>query len=360
MGVTTDGAAPPREPEGPHEARAGGPPAPPRRSERAVLAIDAGNTKTDVAVVGGDGRVLGTARGGGFRPPAVGVEAAMRTLDSAVRRAVARALGASTPPAHVAACLANADLPAEERELTQAVRAAGWARTAEVANDTFALLRAGLSDTASHAAGVAVVCGAGINCAGRTAEGRTHRFPAVGALSGDWGGGGGLADAALWHAARAADGRGEPTRLADALPAHFALPSMYALIEAFHLGALAPARKHELTPVLFRTATEGDTVARSLVHRQADEIVTLAATALDHLGLLDTPVPVVLGGSVVTADHPLLHDRLREQFAQRAPHAAPRLVTAPPVLGAALLALDATDGDARAYARLRAEYGGGG
>ncbi|OEV26709.1 ATPase, partial [Streptomyces nanshensis] len=35
----------------------------------ALLAVDAGNSKTDVALLGADGRVLGTARGGGFRPP---------------------------------------------------------------------------------------------------------------------------------------------------------------------------------------------------------------------------------------------------------------------------------------------------
>ncbi|MGG7612931.1 ATPase, partial [Streptomyces sp. ZG43] len=39
----------------------------------AVLAIDAGNSKTDVAVVTAAGEVVGTARGGGFRPPATGV-----------------------------------------------------------------------------------------------------------------------------------------------------------------------------------------------------------------------------------------------------------------------------------------------
>lgn len=32
-----------------------------------VLAVDAGNSKTDVAVVAADGSVLATARGGGFR-----------------------------------------------------------------------------------------------------------------------------------------------------------------------------------------------------------------------------------------------------------------------------------------------------
>ena len=34
----------------------------------AVLAVDAGNSKTDVAVVADDGEVLGSARGPGFLP----------------------------------------------------------------------------------------------------------------------------------------------------------------------------------------------------------------------------------------------------------------------------------------------------
>ncbi|NED81389.1 ATPase, partial [Streptomyces sp. SID11233] len=94
--------------------------------------------------------------------------------------------------------------------------------------------------------------------AGMHPDGRTARFPAIGKISGDWGGGGGLAEEALWFAARAEDGRGEPTALARELPAHFGLDSMYALIEAFHRGRLAYGRRHELNPVLFSTAAAGD------------------------------------------------------------------------------------------------------
>ncbi|SCG13296.1 hypothetical protein GA0115260_124631, partial [Streptomyces sp. MnatMP-M27] len=48
--------------------------------DRSVLAIDAGNSKTDIALVGEDGSVLGQARGGGFRPPVVGAERAVGSL----------------------------------------------------------------------------------------------------------------------------------------------------------------------------------------------------------------------------------------------------------------------------------------
>ncbi|MFE6803762.1 N-acetylglucosamine kinase [Streptomyces sp. NPDC057681] len=320
-----------------------------------VLAIDAGNSKTDVAVVEADGTVVGTARGGGFQPPKVGVEAAVDVLAEAVDRALAEA-GTNTV-GHVSACLANADLPVEERELAVELRARGWAASVDVRNDTFAVLRAGLLQD-SEPRGVAVVCGAGINCVGMLPDGRTARFPAIGKISGDWGGGGGLAEEALWYAARAEDGRGDATALMRSLPAHFGLPSMYALIEALHLERIPVQRRHELTPVLFATAADGDPLARDLIDRMGDEVVAMSVVALDRLGLLDEETPVLLGGSVLAARHPQLDDRVREMLTARAPKAVPRVVTARPVLGAALLGLDAMGADENVHARVRAHFEG--
>ncbi|MFA3836787.1 N-acetylglucosamine kinase [Streptomyces aureus] len=320
-----------------------------------VLAIDAGNSKTDVAVVAADGTVVGSARGGGFQPPKVGVEAAVDVLAEAVGRALAEA--GTTTVGHVSACLANADLPVEEKELAAELRTRGWAASVDVRNDTFAVLRAGLLKD-SEPRGVAVVCGAGINCAGMLPDGRTARFPAIGKISGDWGGGGGLAEESLWYAARAEDGRGETTALMRSLPAHFGLPSMYALIEALHLGRIPMERRHELTPVLFATAADGDPVARTLIDRMGDEVVAMSVVALDRLGLLDEETPVLLGGSVLAARHPQLDDRIREMLTARAPKAVPRVVTARPVLGAALLGLDAMGAAEDVHARVRAHFGG--
>ncbi|WP_320782940.1 N-acetylglucosamine kinase [Streptomyces sp. CRN 30] len=324
------------------------------RQDALVLAIDAGNSKTDVAVVAADGEVVGTARGGGFKPPVVGVEAAVDGVADTVREAFARAGGVRSVT-HVSACLANADFPVEEERLAAALHARAWGATVEVRNDTFAVLRAGIAEPR----GVAVVCGAGINCVGMRPDGRTARFPAVGRISGDRGGGADLAEEALWWAARAEDGRGEPTALARALPAHFGLGSMYALIEALHLGHIPPARRHDLAPVLFATAADGDPVARAIVDRLAEEVVAMAAVALTRLDLLAEEVPVLLGGSVLAARHPRLDGRVRELLAARAPGAVPRVVTAAPVLGAALLGLDHVGAPADVHARVRASYEGG-
>lgn len=315
-----------------------------------VLAVDAGNSKTDVAVVAADGSVLATARAGGFRPPAVGVEQALDTLAEAVDAAFTAA--GVTAVDHVSACLANADFPVEEETLAAALHARAWSSTVEVRNDTFAILRAGVTEPR----GVAVVCGAGINCVGMRPDGRTARFPALGRISGDWGGGWGLSEEALWHAARAEDGRGAPTDLAHTLPAHFGLPTMYALIEALHLERIEDIRRHELTPVLFATAASGDPVARSLVDRLADEVVAMATVALTRLDLLEEETPVLLGGSVLAARHPQLIDTIRDLLTIRAPKAVPNVVTASPVLGAALLGLDAVRAPTDTHARLRRHF----
>lgn len=320
-----------------------------------VLAFDAGNSKTDVALVAADGSVLSTARGGGFEPQNIGAAAAVAGLEPLVIAAAAAAgleVGDVPLVQQLSACLANADLPIEEEWLADAFDSYGWAESVHVTNDTFALLRAGVDEPL----GVAVVCGAGINCAGLLPDGRTARFPALGKLTGDWGGGQQLAEEAIWAAARADDGRGPATALVGALSAHFGVSSLTALFEGFHLGDIPSSRKLEATPVLFQVAAAGDAVAAAIVRRQAEEIVSMATVALRRLDLLDEPAPVVLGGGVLTAGHPLLVDTVVRLLFDAAPKAVPQVVDVPPVVGAALLGLDQIGAPLEAQAELRAAF----
>src|SRR3954451_25338745 len=127
--------------------------------------------------------------------------------------------------------LAGADLAVEVERLKAQVGVGGWARQAVVDNDCFALMRAGTSMPDA----VAVVCGAGNNCVGRSADGRTARFPALGPISGDWGGGHDLAEHTLRLAARGEDGRGAPTALSAAVARHFGRPTVEAVTNTTRL-----------------------------------------------------------------------------------------------------------------------------
>jgi N-acetylglucosamine kinase-like BadF-type ATPase len=323
-----------------------------------VLAIDGGNSKTDVALVADDGTLLASARGPGINAHEVGVDQTTLILDAVVKQAAAQiGLADRQVARHTVACLANADLPEEEAEHAAAIQALAWSPTVTVVNDTFAILRAGLLDEARPHWGVAVVCGAGINCVGVAPDGRVTRFLALGTISGDWGGGYGLGVEVLWHAIRAEDGRGPDTALAGYVTGHFGVDRVEEVTLGIHKGKIPDDDLTQLAPVLLRAADEGDQVAVSVVNRLADEISVLAITAMRRLGLTGLATPVVFGGGVITARNPLLMDGITRQLYGAAPRARVRVIEVPPVVGAALLGLDEVQAAPSAESRLRAAFG---
>jgi N-acetylglucosamine kinase-like BadF-type ATPase len=324
----------------------------------AVLAVDGGNSKTDVALVAADGSLLATARGAGM-PHADRLAEWLDVLAGLAGQVRQQAGGLVA--GHISACVANVDLPEEQERAEAELRARGWSATTAVVNDTFAVLRAGLDGTAAPGAphwGVAVTCGAGINCVAVHPDGRTTGYLALGPISGDWGGGGGLGHAALWHAVRAEDGRGPATALRDAVARHFGVPTARDVTLGLHLGKIGMDELLGLAPVLLAVARDGDEVARGVVRRLAEEICVMAVVVMRRLGLTAEPTPVVLGGGLMTARDPLLLTEITGRITAAAPRASVTVVAVPPVAGAALLGLDHVGAETQAERRLRAAYDG--
>jgi N-acetylglucosamine kinase-like BadF-type ATPase len=332
----------------------------------AVLAIDGGNSKTDVALVAADGSLLGTARGSGATSAEkAAVEAWLDELASLIEQSQQQAgkAGKTGYPVagHISACVANADLPEEVDRLAEALRARRWSATTQARNDTFAVLRAGLDGAAAPGEphwGIGVTCGAGINCVGVHPDGRATGYLALGGISGDWGGGDGLGNAALWWAVRAEDGRGPQTSLRETVAGYFGVATVRDVTLGIHLGKISKKDVRGLAPVLLAVAREGDQVARNLVRRQAEEICVMAVTLMRRLDLTTRATPVVLGGGLMTARDPLLLQEITERIAAAAPKATVIVVAVPPVAGAALLGLDHVGAGADSERRLRAAYHG--
>jgi N-acetylglucosamine kinase-like BadF-type ATPase len=325
-------------------------------SDDLVLAVDGGNSKTDLALVRVDGEVLSLVRGPQSSPHHLGLDGCLAVLDGLLGDAAAEA-GLDLRDGAVAhvgeLLLAGVDFPAEEQALHDVASGRGWARRLTVRNDTFAILRAGTE----RGWGVAVVCGAGINCVGVAPDGRHARFPSLGAITGDWGGGYDVGLEAVSAAARSEDGRGPKTSLEREVPAHFGLDTPIELAEAIHAGRIGQRRVIELAPMVLAQAAADD-VARAIVDRLVTEVAAMARVALTRLGLEREPVEVLLGGGLLqTAEDGLLSD-IEAALAETGPSITIRSTRSPAIVGAALLGLDALHANSDAHERLRQELGG--
>jgi N-acetylglucosamine kinase-like BadF-type ATPase len=319
---------------------------------RNVLAVDGGNSKTDVAIVAEDGRLLAAARGPTSSHQAVGLERGMERMAGLVAEVVAGS-GLAARPDLAVYTLAGADTRADLKALTAALLERGFATDLVVRNDAFGALRAGTD----RSWGVVVICGQGVNAAGVAPDGRSVRLDALGPISGDWGGGTDVGWQGLAAAVRARDGRGPRTRLEEEVPAHFGVRSPAALTAAMYTGRIAEQRIGELSPVVFAAAELGDAAARRIVDRLADEIVTMAGAMIRRLHLVRRDPDVVLGGGVFRTRDTRFYERIEAGVKRTASSARLVRLSGPPVAGAGLLGLDRLAGGAVAEdlsARVRA------
>jgi N-acetylglucosamine kinase-like BadF-type ATPase len=321
----------------------------------AVVAIDGGNSKTDVALVSAEGDLLARTRGRAALAPEIGIAASLRIIGELVESAANDAglvVGAGPLAHHTAAYLAGVDIAQEQVAMHAALCERGWSSTVGVDNDTFAIFRAG---TTSHW-GIGVVAGAGMNAVGIGRDGRVGRYLALGETTGDFGGGNDLSNQVLYWAFRAEDGRGGPTALSSAVCEHFGLPTVYDVVLGMHRGDITKDQRLDLTRVLFKVAAEtDDPVAVSLLERQAREVALMARQLLRELDLINVETDVVLGGGVLTSRDPLLTTLIGQRMAVEAPKGRVIFNEVPAVTGAALLGFDHLGIGRAAEDRLRSQ-----
>ena len=291
-----------------------------------------------------DGALLGFARGPFSQSHYLGIEGSADVLD-----ALATEVGA---PADLAVLLlAGLDFPDEEDAYRAEAERRGWASEVVVGNDTYAVLRAGTE----RGWGIAVTCGAGLNCVGVGPDGREARFPSLGAASGDvMDGSGAVGLAALGATVRSEDRRGPRTALQEVVPRHFGFSTALELSRAVHSGSVAGSRLRELAPVVF-ALSDADDVAGSIVDEVGAEVVANVRAALIRLDVRDQEVEVVLGGGLLQAGNARLLSGIEASLSETRERLVVRVASSRPIVGAALLALDWLGAPPAAKARAREE-----
>ena len=319
-----------------------------------VLGVDGGGSKTLAVVADWTGEVVGIGRTGSANHQVMGLEGAMEEVHQAVMHAYDMGGIAPADVQTAAYCIAGADLPEDFDLLRPALNGLKLARQARLDNDIMAALRSGSDERNA----VVVGWGSGVNACGRNAAGQEIRLPALGWISGDWGGGGDLGREAVFLVVRADDGRGQSTAMREPVLQALGVPDVKELIRTLYLREGAWVPMHRLAPIVFAVANGGDAVARALVERAGIEVADTARALLRRLDLLEVPADVVLGGSIFKAESPLLIETIRSRLAAAAPYARLVRPEIEPVLGALFRGFDLAglEVDQPVRERARASY----
>ena len=150
---------------------------------------------------------------------------------------------------------------------------------------------------------------------------------------------------AVREALRAADGRGAPTRLQQALISHFEIARPEQILRAVYDGEFPRHQVADFAVKVEEAALAGDEAARSILAAAVNELVLAAASVRERLGLAGQPYDVVLSGGTFRAV-PTLETAVAERLA--APGARVVPLRDEPALGAVRLAAEALSGGAPA------------
>jgi N-acetylglucosamine kinase-like BadF-type ATPase len=207
-----------------------------------------------------------------------------------------------------------------------------------VVNDAFAVLRAG----ASESWGIGLVAGTGTVAVGRDPVGNEFRTIGEGRVFGDFGDEFDVSDLAVEQVANAFTGRGPATLLTEMLCERLGADSADALLQ--HLARQDPFGRspelQNLTPMVLAAAEGGDLVARDVLERIGRALGESAGLVARRLNLSNLPVVVVIAGGLFRTPNRYLLDELELGVRRTAPRAELRPLACPPVVGAALLAME--------------------
>lgn len=307
---------------------------------RCYLGVDIGGTKSHALLADETGRALGFGHAGPGNHEVVGYEGLAACLEEVTAQALAAAGVERGDIAGAGFGVAGYDWPGERAATLEAIGRLGLAAPVEAVNDTIIGLLAG----AEQGWGVALVAGTSNNCRGWDRAHREGRVTGNGAWYGEYGGAYELIMKAVQEVVKAWTRRGPATALTQAFCRATGAAGVEALLEGLSQETLN--LDGGAAPLVFEAAAAGDVVAQAVIRWSAEELGDLAVGVIRQLGIGQESFDVVLVGSLYNGG-PLFTGPLAAVIHAEAPGARLVRLAAPPVVGAALLGMQAAGVDSQ-------------
>ena len=308
---------------------------------KTFLGVDIGSSKSHAIIADEYGNVLGFGEGGPGNHEVVGYAGLQHTLKVVTEKALQSSGVAREQITGGGFGVSGYDWPSERTPTMSAIQTLRLSAHLELVNDTLLGLIAG----AEQGWGIAVVAGSGENCWGKDAQGRIGRMTGSGALMGEYGGASTLAAKTIHVVAAEWTQRGLATSLTQILLEETGARDIEDLIEGLVLDRYRV--NAEIAPHIFRAAEEADSVALEVVRWAGEQLGSMVNGVVRQLNFQNETFDVVEMGGVFNAGK-LLTDPLHATVLKVAPGARFVPLKVPPVVGAALLAMEHAEVDLRA------------
>lgn len=312
---------------------------------RYFLGVDSGGTKTHALIADETGQAVGFGVGGPGNWESIGLGGLTSTLQKAVGQALKTANLRIDQIDAAGMGLAGYDWPDQREMILGAIKPVGLKCPVEIVNDATLGIFAGTT----HGWGVSVGSGTGCNCRGWSKDRHTEGRMVGGASqwSGEHAGGYDIVLRAMQAVTFEWGKRGPTTALSPAFLQITGAKDLDDLVEGTYTGKYG--FDASMVFKVFEIAAQGDPEALKVIEWAGDELGQMACGVIRQLGLENDPVEVVLIGSLF-GGHPLMIQSLCKTVLKVAPAAKIVRLTAPPVVGGVLLAMEQRVGS-EAYAQ---------
>jgi len=302
---------------------------------RYFLGADLGATKTHTLIVDETGFAVGFGESGPGNHETVGYDGMYTAMRSGMERALNVAGLSKDDVAGAGFGVAGFDWSSEYAVTAKTIDRLGLKSPYKFVNDAVPGLVAG----SEEGWGVVLVSGTGSNCRGWDREHkREGRVTGHGVLMGDGVGGTELMHRCMQLVGYSWSMRRPKTALADAMVDLTGAKDIEDLLRGYTEYEYAIGA--EAAPVVFRLAEQNDQIALELVRWAGVELGEMANGVIRQLEFEKIAFDVILTGSMFKGGSMLI-DPMRETILDLAPNARFVELDVPPVIGAAILGMEA-------------------
>jgi len=306
-----------------------------------VIGIDGGGTKTAAVIADVEGNILARHTAGPSNVQIIGAEKAAGVIYSLIRDCC---VSAGCTPNNISGTtmgLAGAGRSDDQKRIAQALHRLTLTkkfRLKKVHIESDA--RIALEGAFNGDPGIVLIAGTGSIAVAKDEAGNIYRTGGWGRILGDEGSGYYIGKEGLKAVCRQYDGRSGPTLLTDSVAKKFRLKTPADIIAAVHNEKFNIA---SLAPIVLDAAEMGDEASTAIIQQASDELTGLVRALMTKLennsaGHMDKRIPLSFIGGLIEGETPLTR-ALRREILASFPNAAIVPPSAPPVVGAVLMAL---------------------